>query len=149
MESLIKEGLMIRILVADDHHIVRQGLKQVLDMEPDMEVVGETGSTSGLLSLVNDLSWDVLVLDISLPDRSGLEALREIRAMRPRGVVLILSMHTEEQYVERALSEGAAGYVSKEGTVEEVVEAVREVMGGGTYISPSLAYRLITTVEDE
>ncbi len=130
---------MIRVLVVDDHQIVRKGLKQVLGEEQDMQVVEEANNASELLDLMKECRWDVIVLDIGLPDRSGLDVLKEIKAMCPEMPVLILSMHSEGQYVLKALREGASGYVAKEGTAEEVVEAIRQVVGGGRYISPSLA----------
>jgi two-component system invasion response regulator UvrY len=133
---------VIKVLVADDHHLVRQGLRQVLDEEPDMEVTGEAINASELLSQAREKNWDVVLLDISLPDRSGLEVMGDIKAMCPEGVVLILSMHSEGQYVVQALKEGAAGYVTKGGTAEEVVEAIRKVVRGGIYISPSLTESL-------
>jgi two-component system, NarL family, invasion response regulator UvrY len=134
----LESKTMIRVLVVDDHQIVRQGLKQVLGEEPDMRVVREASNTAELLDMMSECVWDVVVLDIGLPDRNGLDALKEIKAMCPEMPVLIMSMHSEGQYVLKALQEGASGYVAKEGAAEEVVEAIRQVVHGGRYISSSL-----------
>lgn len=130
---------MIRVLIADDHEIVRQGLKQIMEEEPDMEVTGEAGSAAELLWQVRRGQWDVLVLDITLPDRSGMDALKEVKSMRPELPVLILSMHPESQYAKQALQYGASGYVTKGGAVQEVVTAVRQVVGGGKYVNEPLS----------
>ena len=123
----------IRVLVVDDHIIVRQGLRMIMEEEPDMEVAGEAGSAEELMQKMVESEWDVVLLDITLPDRSGLEALRDIKDMRPNMPVLILSMHPEEQYANQALKSGASGYLTKEGAAQEVVRAIREVVGGGVY----------------
>jgi len=123
----------IRVLVVDDHVIVRQGLRLIMDEEPDMEVAGEASSVEELMKKIRESEWDIVLLDITLPDRSGLEALKEIKAMRPHLPVLILSMHPEEQYASQALKKGASGYLSKESAAQEVVEAIRQVVGGGVY----------------
>lgn len=132
-------GAMIRILVVDDHTVVRQGLRSIVAEEPDMEVGGEAATAAELLRRVREGEWDVVVLDISLPDRSGLEVLREVKELRPEMPVLILSMHPGGQYAARAMREGAAGYVGKESAASEMVRAIRKVVGGGTYFSPYLA----------
>jgi two-component system, NarL family, invasion response regulator UvrY len=133
---------MIRVLVVDDHQVVRRGLKQVLGEETDMEVVREASNASELLDMMSECVWDVVVLDIGLPDQSGLEVLKEIKAMCPEMPVLILSMHSEGQYVVKALQEGASGYVTKESAAEEVVVAIRQIISGRKYVSPSLVDRL-------
>ena len=136
------EAAMIKVLIADDHEIVRKGLKRVMEEEPDMEVAGEAGSAAEMLWQLRRGRWDVLVLDISLPDRSGLDALKEVKSVYPELPILILSMHPESQYAKQALRDGASGYVTKGGAVQEVVEAVRVVAGGGSYVSASLADEL-------
>ena len=140
---------MIRVLVVDDHPVVRKGLTLILAEEPEIGEVGEADSTAGLLRLLATGTWDVVVLDISLPDRSGLETLKDVKAMRPDLPVLILSMHPEDQYAPRVLKAGAAGFVSKESAAEELVNAVKKVVGGGRYVSPSLAERLAELIEDD
>ncbi len=144
-----KGGSVIRVLVVDDHPVVRKGLTMILAEDPEIREVGETDTAAELLSLLDDSAWDVVVLDISLPDRSGLEVLKDIRAMRPDLPVLILSMHPEDQYAPRVLKAGAAGFVSKESAAEELVNAVKKVAGGGKYVSPSLAERLAELIEDD
>lgn len=140
---------MIRVLVVDDHPVVRKGLTMVLAEEPEIQEVGEADSAAGMLAMLGASSWDVVVLDISLPDRSGLEILRDIKAMRPELPVLILSMHPEDLYAPRVLKAGAAGYVSKDSAAEELVSAVKKVVGGGKYVSPSLAERLAEIIDDD
>ncbi len=140
---------MIRVLVVDDHPVVRKGLAMILAEEPEIREVGEADSAAALLRLLGSSAWDVVVLDISLPDRSGLEVLKDIKAMRPGLPVLILSMHPEDQYAPRVLKTGAAGFVSKESAAEELVNAVKKVVGGGRYVSPSLAERLAELIDDD
>ena len=133
---------MIRVLIADDHAIVRHGLQQILGQEPDMTVGGEAASGEELLAMVGRGEGDVLVLDLSLPGISGLEVLRELRHLAPRLPVLILSVHSDDQYVTRALKAGASGYLTKETAAEELVLAIRRVVGGGRYLSSATAERL-------
>lgn len=140
---------MIRVLVVDDHPVVRKGLTLILAQEPEIGEVGEADSAAELLRLLATGAWEVVVLDISLPDRSGLETLKDIKAMRPDLPVLILSMHPEDQYAPRVLKAGAAGFVSKESAAEELVNAVKKVVGGGRYVSPSLAEKLAELIEDD
>ncbi len=137
---------MTRVLIVHDHPIVRRGLQQILAEESDMETVMEAESVSELKEHVREKDWDVIVLDISLPDRSGLEALKDIKALRPELPVLFLSMHPEDQYAVRALKAGASGHLTKESAADELVNAVRKVVGGGRYVSPSLAEKLAVAV---
>ncbi|MBI4495929.1 MAG: response regulator transcription factor [Deltaproteobacteria bacterium] len=132
----------IKILIADDHPIVRQGLKHILAEESDMAIEGEAYNSQGVLELIRKEKGDILILDITLPGRGGLEVLREIKRGTPKLPVLILSMHPEEQYGVRALKAGAAGYLSKESVPEKLVEAVRTILSGRKYISPVLAEKL-------
>ena len=137
---------MIRVLIVDDHPVVRKGLLQILAEEPDLAAAVEAETASEMLRLIREEQWDIVVLDITLPDRSGLEALKDVKAMRPALPVLILSMHPEDQYALRVLKAGAAGYMSKDSASEELVNAVRKVVGGGRYVSPSMAETLATVV---
>jgi two-component system, NarL family, invasion response regulator UvrY len=137
---------MIRILIADDHAVVRRGLKQIVAEEPDMEVAGEACDAQEVLDLARKGQWDVAVLDISMPGRSGLEVLKQLRQEYPKLAVLMLSMHPEEQYAVRALRVGAAGYLTKESMPEELVKAIRKVVAGGRYVSQSLAETLAVDV---
>lgn len=138
---------MIRVLVADDHAIVREGLKQILGEVRDMAVRDEAASGQEVLAKLRTGTFDVLLLDISMPGRSGLEILKEIREERPKLPVLILSMHAEEQYAVRALRAGAAGYLTKASAPEELIGAIRKVSSGRKYVSASLAEKLAGDLE--
>ena len=133
---------MIRALIADDHAVVRQGLRLILQETNDMQVTGEAGTGPETLDRARDNTYDVLVLDITMPGRSGFEVLKELRIERPELPVLILSMHAEEQFAVRLLKAGAAGYLNKESAPEELVKAIRKVVAGGRYVSPTLAEKL-------
>lgn len=140
---------MLRILIADDHPIVRQGLKQILSEEPDMEVSGEAQNSQEVLELVRKQDWDILVLDITMPGRGGIDVLKEVKQQRPKLPILILSMHPEDQYAVRALKTGAAGYMTKEVVQEELIKAIRKILRGGKYISPNLAEKLALRLAPE
>lgn len=134
---------MLRVLIVDDHEVLRDGLKRVLDRHPGELIFGEAGTAAEALRLAREREWDVVVLDLSLGGRSGLEVLKELRQLRPRLPVLILSMHSEEQFARRAFKAGASGYITKDSPRAELAEAVRKVAGGGTYVSPALAEKLV------
>ena len=133
---------MIKILIADDHPIVRKGLKEILSEHPDMKVLGEAQNSHEVLNLIRKEHWDVVVLDITMPGRDGLDVLKELKKTRPKLPVLVLSIHPEEQYGVRALKAGASGYLQKESAPAELVTAVRKIARGGKYVTPSLAERL-------
>ncbi|MBE0546014.1 MAG: response regulator transcription factor [Verrucomicrobia bacterium] len=132
----------MRILITEDHAVVRQGLKLILADHFKKAVFGEARNATEALDLVWKEKWDVVVLDITMPGRSGLEVLKEIKRSRPKLPVLILSMHPEDQFAVRLLKAGAAGYLTKESAGEELVGAIKKVVGGGRFISPSLAERM-------
>jgi len=134
---------MKKILIVDDHEVLRDGVKLVFDKQPEAVIFGEASTFQETVRLVREQDWDVAVLDISLGDRSGLEVLKELKQIRPRLPVLILSMHSEEQFARRALKAGASGYITKASPRAELVKAVNIVMSGGTYVSPALAEKLI------
>lgn len=134
---------MIHLLIVDDHAVVRRGLRQILQDEPGLAVQAEAADGHEALEAVRARSFDVVVLDVSMPGRNGLEVLEEIRRARPSLPVLILSVHPEEQLALRLLKAGAAGYVSKDSAPEELVTAIRRVAKGGKYMSPTLADRLV------
>lgn len=138
---------MIKILVADDHAIVRQGLKQIVADTPDMVVAGEASNGQEALAKALKDAYDVVLLDITMPVRNGLDILKEIKSQKPELPVLILSMHPEEQYAVRALKGGASGYLTKESASEELISAIRKVSGGGKYVTASLAERLASILE--
>ncbi len=133
---------MIKVLIADDHPIVRQGLRQILSGIPDMEVAGEAVNGQEALDQVRAGGWDVLVLDITMPDRSGFDILKELKREQPHLPVLVLSIHAEEQLAVRVLKAGASGYLTKENAPAELIKAIRKVVSGGKYISPALAETL-------
>ena len=138
---------MLKILIADDHAIVRQGLKQIVAETRDMVVAGEASNGQELFNKLKEDDYDVIVLDITMPGRSGIDVLRQLRSERPRLPVLILSVHSEEQYALRALRAGASGYLTKESAPDELVVAIRKVSLGGKYISSSLAEKLAFQLE--
>ncbi|HNZ65153.1 MAG TPA: response regulator transcription factor [Smithella sp.] len=138
---------MIRILVADDHAVVRQGVKQILADVQDMTVKDEAQNGSETLKKVAENEYDVVLLDISMPGRSGLEVLEDIKTQHPKLAVLILSMHPEEQYAVRALRAGASGYLTKASAPQELIGAIRKVAGGGKYVTSSLAEKLADELE--
>jgi len=133
---------MIKILVADDHAIVREGLKQIVADTSDMVVAGEAVDGPEVLTLVRKEAWDLILLDISMPGRGGIDILKDLKIQKPKLPVLVLSMHPEEQYAIRALKAGADGYLTKESAPEELIEAIRKVSRGGKYISATLAESL-------
>lgn len=137
---------MIRILIADDHPLIREGLKTLLQDEPDLTVVREARTASEVLQYTVKKEVDVVVLDISLPDRSGLDVLRELKKLQPKLPVLILSMHPEKRFALRALKAGASGYITKETVSEELVKAIRKVNQRGKYVSSALAEILASEV---
>lgn len=133
---------MIRVLVADDHAVVRRGVVQILEEVPDMVAAGEAGTGREVLQAVREHDYDVLVLDIAMPEGGGLEVLQQLQTLKPDLRVLILSMYPEKQYAQRALKAGAAGYLTKESVPEELIAALRRVAEGGKYVSQSLAETL-------
>jgi len=132
----------MKILLTDDHALVRQGLKLILADHFRGAVFGEARNAHEALQRVMKEKWDVAILDITLPGRNGLEVLREIRRLRPKLPVLILSMHPEDQFAVRMLKTGASGYLTKESAGEELVGAIKKVTTGGRYVSPMLAERM-------
>ena len=138
---------MIKILVADDHAIVREGLKQIVRETSDMEVAGEAADGRQVVQMVANDDWDVVLLDIGMPGKSGMDILKELKAERPGLPVLMLSMYPEEQYAVRALKAGASGYLTKESVPDELINAIRKVSAGGKYVSSSLAEKLAYDLE--
>jgi DNA-binding NarL/FixJ family response regulator len=138
---------MLRVLIADDHAVVRQGLRQILGGIPELGTVGEADNGQDTLDMVRAEPWDVLVLDMSMPGRGGLDILRDVRRERPQTRVLVLSMHPEDQFAVRMLKAGASGYMTKESAPEELVAAVRKIITGGKYVSATLAEKLAFDVD--
>ena len=133
---------MIRVVIADDHTILREGLKQLLQSAGDLDVVGEAGDGHEVLREVRVRDFDVLLLDMSMPGRSGPELIRQVKAEKPKLRILVLSMHEEHQYAVRAIKSGASGYLTKESASTQLVSAIRKVASGGAFISAEVAEAL-------
>jgi two-component system, NarL family, invasion response regulator UvrY len=139
---------MISVLVVDDHKIFRSGVKRLLSDEPDMRVTDEAGNGSEALAKIRQHSFDVVMLDINLPGRSGLEAIAALRGQAPTTPILIVSMYPEEQYAAVALKSGASGYVSKDADPADLVAAIREVCKGRSYVSPHVGASMLLRARD-
>lgn len=140
---------MIRVLIADDHAILRSGLKEILGHELKDVECGEAEDARQVLLQVQSGDWDLVMLDITMPGRSGLDILKDIKAVRPKLPVLVLSMHPEDQYGKRVLKAGASGYMRKESAPDELIKAIRKVLAGGRYVSPALAEKLAVDLSDD
>jgi DNA-binding NarL/FixJ family response regulator len=140
---------MIRVLIVDDHTILRRGLSQIISETDDLEVSGEADSGAQAVQLARAQDFDVVLLDISMPDRNGLDTLKQLKKEKPKLAVLMLSMHPEEHYAMRALKAGASGYLTKQSAPALLVTAIRQVAGGRKYVSADLAEELARTVGDD
>ncbi|OGB22395.1 MAG: hypothetical protein A3I66_14335 [Burkholderiales bacterium RIFCSPLOWO2_02_FULL_57_36] len=139
---------MIRILIADDHELLREGIKKIIRAHKDMRIVAEAADLAQAIQLVGQHVPDIVILDISLPGHDGLEGLAEVRQRFPAIPVLILSMYPEERFAIRALKTGASGYITKAMAAEELIKAIRKIMSGGTYVSSSVAELLALNVRE-
>ncbi len=137
---------MIKVLLADDHTIVRAGLKELLSETGDITVSGEANDGAEALARIRESDYDVAVLDMSMPGRSGIELIRQVKRERPRLSILVLSMHSEEQYAVRALKAGASGYLTKESAADQLGAASRRIAAGGAFVTPETAQRLALDV---
>jgi DNA-binding NarL/FixJ family response regulator len=133
---------MIRVVLADDHAIVREGLKRIIGDVTDFTVAGEAADGTQVMQRVRELEFDVLVLDLSMPGRSGMELIKLVKAEKPKLRILVLSMHQETQYAVRAIKSGASGYLTKESAPAQLEAAIRKIAGGGAYISAEVAEQL-------
>jgi two-component system invasion response regulator UvrY len=140
---------MMRILIADDHAIVRKGLRQLLLEEYPSAVIEEVSDAEGLVNKAMSDKWDIVICDLSMPGRSGLDALRQIKQSSPSLPVLIMSMHPEDQYALRVLKSGASGYLSKDSIHDELMNAIRTALLGKKYITPSIAEKLADAIDAE
>ncbi len=138
---------MIKILIADDHAIVREGMKQIVAEESDMKVTGEAANADDVFNIISNSRFDIAILDINMPGKSGLDLLKDLKIQFPKLPVLILSMYAEEQYGIRALKAGASGYLRKASAPDELVAAIKKIVSGGKYISQALAEKLADTVD--
>ncbi|NMK46453.1 response regulator transcription factor [Achromobacter sp. Bel] len=130
---------MITVILADDHTLLREGLRRLLEHAGDISVQGEAGNGDEAMQLLAQRKWDLLVLDMSMPGRDGVDLIRHIKNSHPEVPILVLTMHGEQQYAIQAIKAGASGFLTKDSAAEELVQAVRKVAGGGRYLSPSLA----------
>jgi two-component system, NarL family, invasion response regulator UvrY len=136
----------LRLLLVDDHAVVRRGLRDILDAAFPGLQCEEAGRASETMSLVTSREWDLVILDVTLPDRSGLDVLKDLKAVKPRLPVLVLSIHPAEQFAVRVLKAGAAGYLTKDSAPDELVAAVRAAVAGGRNITPAVAVRLAASL---
>jgi len=139
----------MRVLIADDHAVFRRGLKETVAEGFPKVTFGEAKTAQETLDHVRRQDWDVVILDISMPGKSGLDILEDLKRLRPRLPILLLSMHPEQQFARRALKAGAAGYLTKDGVPEELKEAIKKIVGGGRYVSAALAERLAVELRHE
>lgn len=139
---------MIKILIADDHAVVREGLKQIISEVSDMVVAGEAKNGLEAIKKASENVYDVVLLDIAMPGKNGLDVLKKLKSKNPKLPVLMLSVHPEEQYAIRAFRAGASGYLTKESAPEELVRAIRRISMGGKYLSASLAEKLVIELEE-
>lgn len=138
---------MTKVLIADDHAVVRRGLAQIISETMDLKVSGEAADGNEVLDLVREEAFDVVVMDLNMPGRSGLDTLKQLQVEYPKLPVLVLSMHAEDQYAVRMLRAGAAGYLTKESAAEKLVEAIRRVASGSKYMSAAVAETLLNRLD--
>ena len=138
---------MINIMIVDDHAVVRQGLRQIISQQPDMQVGGEAADAQELMDLLPKQKWDIVVLDMTMAGRSGLDALRDVKMNYPKLPVLVLSMHPEDQFATRVLKAGASGYITKGSAPDELMLAIRRVISGDRYISAAMAEKLVEGIQ--
>ena len=140
---------MLRVLIADDHAIVRRGLIEILLHELKDPICGEAENAQQVLAQVRSQTWDLVILDVSMPGRSGIDVLSDLKREQPKLPVLVLSMHPEDQYGKRMLKAGASGYMNKNSAPEELIKAIRKVLAGGRYVSPALAEKLAWDLSED
>ncbi|HMQ80019.1 MAG TPA: response regulator transcription factor [Ignavibacteria bacterium] len=143
------EEKIINIVIADDHAFLREGIKKTIQDEIDMKIIGEASNAIDAIAIIKELDPDVVIMDISMPGKSGLEVLKDLKAMKKKYRVLILSMHPEDRFAIRALKAGAAGYLTKESAPDELVKAIRTVLTGRKYVSKALAEKLVDILSDD
>lgn len=143
------EQTIIKLIIADDHSFLREGIKKTIHDEIDMSIVGEASNASEAINIIKEKMPDIAIMDISMPGKSGLDVLKDLKAMKLKIKVLILSMHPEDRFAIRALKAGAMGYLTKESAPDELVKAIRTILTGRKYVSKSLADKLIDILSDE
>ncbi|MEO8512572.1 MAG: response regulator transcription factor [Ignavibacteria bacterium] len=140
---------IIRIVIADDHAFLREGIKKTIQDETDMKIVGEASNATEALRLIKELEPNVVIMDISMPGKSGLDILKDLKAMKKQFRILILSMHPEDRFAIRALKAGASGYLTKESAPDELVKAIRTILTGRKYVSKALAEKLVDILSED
>lgn len=133
---------MIRVVITDDHELIRFGLIKLIEQESDIQIVGECKSGAETLETIKKVQCDVLLLDLELPDRNGIEILKDLKITKPKIPVLIMTMHDEERFALRTIKAGASGYLNKDQSSSELIKAIRKIAGGGKYLTPSVAEKL-------
>ncbi len=139
---------MIRTVIADDHDLIRDGYKKLLSLENDITLIAEAKNAGDLAEIISTTSFDILILDLNLPDKDGMEVLKDLQYINSTIKTLVLSMHPENRYAKRAIKNGAAGYLTKDSASEELISAIRHIYRKGKYITPSLAEELATDLAD-
>jgi two-component system, NarL family, invasion response regulator UvrY len=140
---------MIKVAVIDDHAVVREGLKRIISENPGMVVTAEAGDGYEAMKIIQNEPCDVVLLDITMPNKNGLDVLKQLHSESPRLPVLVLSVHSEDQYAVRVLRAGAAGYLTKESAPSKLIQAIRKVVRGGKYVSPTLAEKLVLDLDSD
>lgn len=140
---------MIKLIIADDHMLIREGIKKLASNEVDIEIVAETDNPFEINTLLEKNDFDILLLDLNFPEKSGLDVLKDLKLIMPELKTLILSMHPEERYAIRALKAGASGYISKDSEPENIIKAIRKIATGRKYISPELSDQLLNELNDD
>lgn len=143
------ESEFIKILIADDHAFLREGIKKTIGDETDMKIIAEASNAADAFKMLQEKEIDVAIMDISMPGKSGLDLLKDLKAVKKKFKILILSMHPEDRFAIRALKAGASGYLTKESAPDELVKAIRTVLNGRKYVSSSLAEKLIDVINDD
>lgn len=133
---------MIKAFIVDDHSLIREGFRKIIELEKDITIAAEAANASDFFKQFNTISCDIVVLDLNLPDKNGLDVLKEIKSTHPQIPVLILSMYLEDRYAIRTFKAGASGYISKENAAESLIKAIHKIMKGGRYVSPELGEKL-------
>ncbi|MBE2217877.1 MAG: response regulator transcription factor [Ignavibacteria bacterium] len=140
---------IVRIVIADDHAFLREGIKKTIQDEMDMKIVGEASNANDALDIIRELNPDVVIMDISMPGKSGLDVLKDLKSLKRKTRILILSMHPEDRFAIRALKAGASGYLTKESAPDELVKAIRTVLTGRKYVSKALAEKLVDILSED
>ena len=143
------EPIVTKILVVDDHAVVRQGVKQILNEQFQGAVIGEARNAEEMIDRIKKFTWDIVVLDVGMPGKSGLDALKDLKQVCPKLPILVLSAYPEDQLARRMLKAGASGYLTKDSAPNELVQALRKILGGGKFVSASMAELLVANLNEQ